>query len=76
MKRVFGWSGVMGIAMLLSCSQVMVWAQASLPSDERTNGKEVRAAFVDQRAAIQACSAVIYDGWKNFILSRFFRDFC
>jgi len=54
------------MAMLLSCSQLLVLAQPSLPSDERTNGKEVRAAFVEQRAAIQMCSAVIYDGWRNF----------
>jgi serine protease Do len=54
------------MGMLLSCSQMLIWAQPSLPSDERTNGKEVRAAFSEQRAAIQKCSAVIYDGWRNF----------
>lgn len=54
------------MGMLLSCSQMLIWAQPSLPSDERTNGKEVRAAFSEQCAAIQKCSAVIYDGWRNF----------
>ena len=66
MKRTFGIGGVIGVGMLLSCSQMKVWAQPSLPSSERTNGKEVRAAFAEQRAAIQLCSAVIYDGWRNF----------
>lgn len=45
---------------------MMIWAQASLPTDERTNGKEVRAAFAEQRAAIQKCTAVIYEGSKFF----------
>ena len=66
MKRTFGLVGMMSMGVLLSCSQVIAWAQASLPIDERTNGKEVRAAFADQRAAIQSCTAVIYDGWRNF----------
>lgn len=66
MKQTFGLSGVVGMVMLLSCTQVMIWAQPSLAVDERTNGKEVRAAFSDQRAALQKCSAVIYDGWRSF----------
>jgi len=54
------------MAMLLSCSQMLILAQPSLPIDERTNGKEVRAAFAEQRAAIQKCTAVIYDGSRFF----------
>jgi serine protease Do len=66
MKQTFGIGGILSMMMLLSCSQMLIWAQPSLPSDERTNGKEVRAAFSAQRAAIQKCTAVIYDGSRFF----------
>ncbi|MFD2159091.1 S1C family serine protease [Rubritalea tangerina] len=66
MIRTFGMGSVLGFMALVSCTQLALMAQTSLPTDERTNGKEVRAAFGPQRSAIQASSAVLYDGWRSF----------
>ncbi|MGJ8673238.1 S1C family serine protease [Rubritalea sp.] len=50
----------------LSCSQILLFAGPSLPSDERTNGKSIRPAFAQQQSALQDGSAVLYDGWLSF----------
>lgn len=50
----------------LSCSQILLFAGPALPADERTNGKSLRGAFAEEQAALQASSAVLYDGWKSF----------
>lgn len=47
---------------LVSCSQIPVLGQTSLPADERMNGKGVEAAFEAQRAVLQKSSAAIYKG--------------
>jgi S1-C subfamily serine protease len=49
---------------LVSCSQIPVFGQSSLPGDERMNGKGVEAAFEAQRMVLQQNSAAIYMGRK------------
>jgi S1-C subfamily serine protease len=62
--KVFG--SVFCLCASLSCSQVLLFAGPSLPTDERTNGKSLRPAFDQQQAALQDGSAVLYDGWRSF----------
>jgi len=45
---------------LVSCSQIPVLGQSSLPGEERMNGKGVEAAFEAQRMVLQQNSAAIY----------------
>lgn len=49
---------------LVSCSQIPVFGQSSLPGDERMNGKGVEAAFEAQRMVLQQNSAAIYLGTR------------
>ena len=45
---------------LVSCSQIPVLGQNSLPGNLRTNGKQVETAFEAQRVVLQKSSAAIY----------------
>lgn len=65
--KTFGLGAITGISLLLSCSNLPLWAQASLPGEQRTNGHEVEAAFDPQRQVLQASSAVFYDGYKSIV---------
>lgn len=56
----------MCLCATLSCSQILLFAGPSLPTDERTNGKSLRSAFSPQQQVLQQSSAVLYDGWRSF----------
>lgn len=45
---------------LVSCSNMPLLGQSSLPGERRMNGKEVEAAFEEQRLVLQQSSAAIY----------------
>lgn len=49
---------------LASCSQIPAFGKTTLSSDLRMNGKQVEAAFEEQRLVLQQCSAVIYRNRK------------
>lgn len=67
MMKTFGLGAITSISLLLSCSNLPLWAQASLPGEQRTNGHDVEAAFEPQRQVLQASSAVFYDGYKSIV---------
>ncbi|GAA5497156.1 hypothetical protein Rhal01_03346 [Rubritalea halochordaticola] len=67
MMKTFGLGAVASLSLLLSCSNLPLWAQASLPGEQRTNGYDVEAAFEPQRQVLQGSSAVFYTGRKNFL---------
>lgn len=56
----------MGVLCLgvVSCSNMPLFGQSSLPSERRMNGKGVEAAFEAQRQVLQESSAAIYMGRK------------
>ena len=66
MNQTYILRNLLAAVLFLYSALAPAWSQSSLPIDKRTNGKEVRAAFAMQRAAIQKCTAVIYDGWRFF----------
>jgi len=67
MMKTFGLSILAGVGVMISCSHVPLWAQMSLPGEQRTNGKDVEAVFEPQRLVLQKSTAVIYEGSRNFI---------
>jgi len=65
--KTFGMSLMAGVSLLVSCGQLPLWAQASLPGEQRVNGKDFEATFEEQRLVLQKSSAVIYDGYKSIV---------
>lgn len=66
MIKTFSLGSLLGSLALFSCTQLIMLAQPSLPTDERTNGKLVRSAFSEPGKELQLSSAVLYDGARNF----------
>ena len=66
--------GVLSCALVMSCSQLALMATPSLPSDEMTNGSQMRGLFSAQREVLQQSSAVLYDGWMSFNYGIVVRD--